>query len=444
MSGNDVSVTETAQSDQNLMHSKEKKRRVRIILSIVTAVIFVALLATALVFILKADDDNGSSSDNSGNNGIDLEDVLSGQLYAKRFNGSWSNDNSVLYKDNASIMEYDVKTGVRTALLHNAAHYVLYEKSADGELLLLAKNYKKNFRYSFLAEYDIYNFSTNLIKPLTIQNQQLYLSMVQWAPVGNALIINYDRNLYYKKSALEPEIVITSDEQAGILNGIPDWVYEEEVFSSNVATWFNPSGTQLAFIKFDDSSTHLINFPYYGDAGDLRYQYPLHQVIAYPKAGILESPCRAGSWSISSVRCPDELNRKVVNCLPEPGSAPPNCSISSLVDLLHGIKYWLSRSLHGCLPDPQWIPTGRRRASQQLQASAAAQLQCQQRGAAAAGAADRGKVRGGQHPPLGRHQRCDLLHGQHGGAPRAAASVCHQGPGQAERQVLDLQAHQIG
>lgn len=109
--------------------------------------------------------------------------------------------------------------------------------------------------------------------------------MVQWAPKGNALVINYDRNLYYKQNALDEEIVLTNDEQAGILNGIPDWVYEEEVFSSNVATWFNPSGSQLAFIRFDDSSTHLINFPYYGDAGDLRYQYPLHQVIAYPKAG---------------------------------------------------------------------------------------------------------------------------------------------------------------
>ncbi|KAH8378694.1 hypothetical protein KR009_000791 [Drosophila setifemur] len=271
---------------KNLMYSKEKKRRVRIILSIVTAVIAVAMLATALVFILRTDEKDNSDSDNSNsNNAIDLEDVLSGQLYAKRFNGSWSNGDSLIYKENSSIMELDVKTGVRTALLHNAAHYVLYEKSADGQFLLLAKNYKKNFRYSFLAEYDLYNLNTTQINAVTIQNQQLFLSMVQWSPVGNALVINYDRNLYYKKSALEQEIVITSDDQAGILNGIPDWVYEEEVFSSNVATWFNPSGTQLAFIKFDDSSTHLINFPYYGDAGDLRYQYPLHQVIAYPKAG---------------------------------------------------------------------------------------------------------------------------------------------------------------
>ncbi|EDW70239.2 venom dipeptidyl peptidase 4 isoform X3 [Drosophila virilis] len=282
MSGNDVSMTETAQSDQNLVYSKEKKRRVRIILSIVGAVIAVALLATMLVFVLGSGDTN---DDKPKDNAIDLEDVLSGQLYAKRFNGSWSSGNSVIYKENADIVELDTKTLVVTKLLANAAHYVLYEKSADGQLLLLAKNYKKNFRYSFLAQYDIYNLSSNSIKPLTIQNEPAYLSMVQWSPVGNGLIINYDRNLYYKKSALDTEIPITSNERGIYLNGIPDWVYEEEVFSSNVATWFNPSGTQIAFIQFDDSPTHVINFPYYGDAGDLRFQYPLHQEIPYPKAG---------------------------------------------------------------------------------------------------------------------------------------------------------------
>ncbi|XP_030571612.1 venom dipeptidyl peptidase 4 isoform X3 [Drosophila novamexicana] len=282
MSGNDVSMTETAQSDQNLVYSKEKKRRVRIILSIVGAVIAVALLATMLVFVLGSGDTN---DDKPKDNAIDLEDVLSGQLYAKRFNGSWSSGNSVIYKENADIVELDTKTLVVTKLLANAAHYVLYEKSADGQLLLLAKNYKKNFRYSFLAQYDIYNLSSNTIKPLTIQNEPAYLSMVQWSPVGNGLIINYDRNLYYKKSALDTEIPITTNERGIYLNGIPDWVYEEEVFSSNVATWFNPTGTQIAFIQFDDSPTHVINFPYYGDAGDLRFQYPLHQEIPYPKAG---------------------------------------------------------------------------------------------------------------------------------------------------------------
>ncbi|XP_023171383.2 venom dipeptidyl peptidase 4 isoform X2 [Drosophila hydei] len=272
-----------ARRRKNLVYSKKKERRVRIII-LVAGLVALALLATLLVFILRSGDED-DSGDKPKDNAIDLEDVLSGQLYAKRFNGSWSNGNSVIYRHNADIVELDSKTQVVTTLLANAAQYVLFEKSADGQLLLLAKNYKKTFRYSFLAQYDIYNLTSNTITPLTIQNEPAFLSMVQWSPVGNALIINFNRNLYYKKTALDTEIAITSNESGIFLNGIPDWVYEEEVFSSNVATWFNPTGTQIAFIQFDDSPTHVINFPYYGDAGDLRFQYPLHQEIPYPKAG---------------------------------------------------------------------------------------------------------------------------------------------------------------
>jgi len=77
-----------------------------------------------------------------------------------------------------SIIEYDAKTGVTTVLLENALHYVLYEKSADGQFLLLAKNYRKNFRYSFLAQYDLYNLNTKTLTALTIEDVQQYLSMV--------------------------------------------------------------------------------------------------------------------------------------------------------------------------------------------------------------------------------------------------------------------------
>lgn len=72
----------------------------RIILCVVGGIIAIALLATMLALILRSDDENGSS-DKPKDNAINLEDVLSGQLYAKRFNGSWSNGNSVIYRVNA-------------------------------------------------------------------------------------------------------------------------------------------------------------------------------------------------------------------------------------------------------------------------------------------------------------------------------------------------------
>uniref|UniRef100_A0A1I8Q502 Venom dipeptidyl peptidase 4 n=1 Tax=Stomoxys calcitrans TaxID=35570 RepID=A0A1I8Q502_STOCA len=270
-------------------YSPQKLRKVRTLLLILGAIVLLGLLGTAIYFIVSgsSDSSNNEESDSGPSNGIHLDDILQGKLISRPFNGSWSSTGpNVLYKENNAIMELNVKTKVKTRLmLDEKQQYVLYEKSADGQFLLLAKNYKKNFRHSYEAEYDIYNISSGHITPLLIQNQVHPLIMVQWAPVGNALVINFQRNLYYKPTAFATEIALTDDKDLAILNGIPDWVYEEEVFSSNSAVWFSPDGSQLAFIQFDDSPTPVINFPIYGEAGDIRFQYPYNRLVAYPKAG---------------------------------------------------------------------------------------------------------------------------------------------------------------
>lgn len=79
------------------------------------------------------------------------------------------------------------------------------------------------------------------------------------------------------------------------------FVFTEEVFSSNKAVWFSPSGTKLAFGHFDDSHTPVMNIPYYGFPG-LTFQYPTAIPIHYPKvsgsifssefANLEESACR--------------------------------------------------------------------------------------------------------------------------------------------------------
>lgn len=170
-----------------------------------------------------------------------------------------------------------------------------------------------------MADYDIYDISSGQIKPLEIQKQVKSLLLVQWAPVGNALIINYERNLYYKPSVFADEIALTDDTNPAILNGIPDWVYEEEVFASNSASWFSPDGKKLAFIRFDDSPTQFMNFPVYGEAGDLRFQYPFNRVVPYPKAGSpnprvklftsdLESAADGSGDHLTEIPVPSALN----------------------------------------------------------------------------------------------------------------------------------------
>ena len=56
----------------------------------------------------------------------------------------------------------------------------------------------------------------------------------------------------------------------GILNGIPDWVYEEEMLSSRSATWWSPNGDNVVFLKFDTSQEQNVEYDYYGPSTDQR------------------------------------------------------------------------------------------------------------------------------------------------------------------------------
>lgn len=70
-----------------------------------------------------------------------------------------------------------------------------------------------------------------------------------------------------------------------VFNGIPDWVYEEEVLGSPVAFWISPDGRHLAFATFNDTNVRDIVISKYGSPGNSRDQYPNEIRIKYPKAG---------------------------------------------------------------------------------------------------------------------------------------------------------------
>lgn len=163
---------------------------------------------------------------------------------------------------------------------------VSYSLSNDGKYLLVAREYRKLFRSSFSAIYDILNLETNEVKPLLVNNKQSHLLLAEWNPKSNGIIFNHGFDLYYKKSPEDPEIRITNDGRPTVYNGVPDWVYEEEVLSSNTAYWFSPDGNLLSFIKFNDTLVPFIDIPIYGPAGLVEFQYPNSRFVHYPKSGV--------------------------------------------------------------------------------------------------------------------------------------------------------------
>ena len=98
-------------------------------------------------------------------------------------------------------------------------------------------------------------------------------------------MIAYANNLYYRpgfNSTTQQVTFSTTDQQKF---GIPDWLYEEEILSTDQAVWWSPEGKALAYMKFDDVQVVNISFSWYGGFEENAPQYPSLITIPYPKTG---------------------------------------------------------------------------------------------------------------------------------------------------------------
>ena len=80
------------------------------------------------------------------------------------------------------------------------------------------------------------------------------IRFASWAPINNAIAyIDYDNNIYYRPTVGADDIKVTSSGEVDqVFNGIPDWVFEEEVFEDNSALWWAPDGQSIVFGHFSD------------------------------------------------------------------------------------------------------------------------------------------------------------------------------------------------
>jgi len=103
--------------------------------------------------------------------------------------------------------------------------------------------------------------------------------LAEFSPDGNKVAYVKENNLYYYDLNTKKETQITNDGKINeIINGAPDWVYEEE-FSFNKAYQWSPDSKNLAFIRFDESNVKEFNLTMYENL------YPTWYKYKYPKAG---------------------------------------------------------------------------------------------------------------------------------------------------------------
>ena len=151
-----------------------------------------------------------------------------------------------------------------------------YEFSEDESKIILATEVEPIFRRSRLGIYYIYDIATKSIKKISankIQEPEL-------SPNGSKVAYAYENNLYLMDLASGSTRQVTTDGVYGsIINGITDWVYEEEFGFVQAFEW-NSDGTKIAFIRFDETNVPQFSMDVYGTE-----LYPSQNEFKYPKAG---------------------------------------------------------------------------------------------------------------------------------------------------------------
>lgn len=151
-----------------------------------------------------------------------------------------------------------------------------YTFSKDEKKLLIANNSEQIFRHSFVADFFIYDISSKTLNKLADYKVQ----EPTFSPDGTKVGYVYQNNLYVYDIATKNHTQITTDgKKNSIINGVTDWVYEEE-FSFVKAYDWNLGSDKIAFIRFDETDVPQFSMDMYNEG-----LYPTQNVFKYPKAG---------------------------------------------------------------------------------------------------------------------------------------------------------------
>ena len=211
--------------------------------------------------------------------------------------------------DHKRIVKYSFKTGeevgtlfdVTTARDCDLKSFDDYILSPDEKLILIQTETQPIYRHSFTAVYYIYNVKNNKMEPLSNNGPQ---QVPLFSPDGNQIAFVRNNNIYLVKLLFgNSESQVTKDgEYNHVLNGIPDWVYEEE-FSFNRAFDFSADSKMIAYVRFDESAVPMFSFPWYKGLAPEKTSYatyPGAYEYKYPKAGEVNSKVSVHTYDIKS------------------------------------------------------------------------------------------------------------------------------------------------
>jgi len=233
-----------------------------------------------------------------GTKSISLEDIFSKPAFRPAgVNGIQSMNDGIHYtttevNDN-QIVEHEYATGTALDTLFNLKDFQQagiksigeYQFSKNESKLLITTATEPIYRRSFVAEYYVYDRKTKSLKRLSENGKQ---QLATFSPDGTKVAFVRKNNLFIIDLTTNNEVQITTDGKFNaIINGAPDWVYEEEFSFSKAFEW-SPDSKYLAYIRFDETNVPLYSMTMFAGAAPVLEQnklYPSVSSFKYPKAG---------------------------------------------------------------------------------------------------------------------------------------------------------------
>ena len=237
---------------------------------------------------------------------VTISDVVNGTFKAERHVSVTPMPDGENYAclSDGKIKTYSYRNGKETAILFDASKTVgerikaaeSFILSPDGRQLLIATNKKSIYRHSFSAEWYIYNIESKLLSRLSDYGPQ---QSPVWSNDGTQIAFVRDNNIFLIKLLYDnAESQVTKDgKRNGIINGIPDWVNEEE-FAHATSLCFTADGSQICWIKYNEEEVPVYDLQLYKGLEPEKSEYRTYPGVysyKYPKAG--ERNAKVSAWS---------------------------------------------------------------------------------------------------------------------------------------------------
>eukprot|EP00794_Sanderia_malayensis_P017331 gene17331-19064_t len=275
-------------NEQSSGRSIFSKRR-KLFLAGFIAVFVISVVTVAAVLGTKSDYFFGSRKVRSSNK-ITFDDIFSGTFSSRSFSVRWLTDDTFLHSnDDGGIKKFNLTKNASSIYLPQSLidkHGTTYTLSPDKKWIMFKENSTQLYRHSSYSDYYIGRLSDKVLTKLVLPgNVQERIRYAAWCGSESSMLIVLKNNVYFKHRPWQAGSwyqITTDGIPKSVFNGVPDWVYEEEILSSEHAVDFSEDGKYIVFAKFNSSRVKYYKFTKYGPRSNA---YTSIEKIAYPKAG---------------------------------------------------------------------------------------------------------------------------------------------------------------